>query len=74
MHGFWKSIENGIQFESKRQNLNRHIFTKFDSQLTIGKETFAILTSPQSPGLFAGELECQAPSIEFLSNNKHKEK
>jgi hypothetical protein len=32
------------------------------------------LTAPQPAGLFSGVLECQAPSIEFLSNNKTKEK
>jgi hypothetical protein len=47
--------------------LGRYLFTKFDSHLTIEKEIFAILTAPQPAGLFAGVLECQAPSIEFLS-------
>ena len=59
---------------SKRQNLNRHLFTKFDCQLTIEREIFAILLAPQPAGLFAGVLVCQATSIEFLSNNQTKEK
>jgi hypothetical protein len=60
----------GIELSTKRQALLDSLLTKFDFMLTIGERRLAIVIIPLLPGV----LVCQAPSIEFQSDNKTKEK